>query len=98
MRAVEVGAKEWHEEQMKLRTRRDAMRAQAERTDPRDLLSRARADNVDIKMDHGRDKDRGTFGTVTMLQLATDSFQASLISWTTIIDLLAIYIRNVYSL
>jgi ABC-type long-subunit fatty acid transport system fused permease/ATPase subunit len=33
-----------------------------------------------------------------MLQLATDSFQASLISWTTIIDLLAIYIRNVYSL
>jgi len=40
MRAVEAGAKEWHEAQMKLRAQRDAMRAHAERTDPRNLLSR----------------------------------------------------------
>lgn len=64
MKAVEVGAREWHEEQMKLRARRDAMRAHAERTDPRNLLSRARADNVDIEIDHGHDEDRRTFGTV----------------------------------
>ncbi|XP_014478287.1 PREDICTED: protein FAM166B-like [Dinoponera quadriceps] len=61
MRAVEAGAKEWHEAQMKLRARRDAMRAHAERTDPRNLLSRARADNVDIEIDHGHDEDRRTF-------------------------------------
>lgn len=64
MRAVEAGAKEWHEAQMKLRARRDATRAHAERTDPRNLLSRARADNVDIEIDHGHDKDRRTFGTI----------------------------------
>lgn len=62
MKAVEVGAKEWHEAQMKLRARRDAMRAHAERTDPRNLLSRARADNVDIEIDHGYDRDRKSFG------------------------------------
>lgn len=62
MKAVEVGAKEWHETQMKLRVRRDAMRAHAERTDPRNLLSRARADNVDIEIDHGYDRDRKSFG------------------------------------
>lgn len=61
MRAVEAGAKEWHEAQMKLRAQRDAMRAHAERIDPRNLLSRARADNVDIEIDHGHDKDRRTF-------------------------------------
>ncbi|XP_011639598.1 UPF0605 protein CG18335-like isoform X1 [Pogonomyrmex barbatus] len=61
MKAVEAGAKEWHEMQMKLRARRDAMRAHAERTDPRNLLSRARADNVDIEIDHGHDKDRRTY-------------------------------------
>lgn len=61
MRAVEAGAKEWHEAQMKLRARRDAMRAQAERVDPRNLLSRAKADNVDIEIDHGHGRDRRTF-------------------------------------
>jgi len=77
MRAVEVGAKEWHEEQMKLRTRRDAMRAQAERADPRDLLSRARADNVDIEIDH--DQNRRTFGMVTArYALAAHRFVSSL--------------------
>ncbi|XP_011158322.1 UPF0605 protein GA14893 isoform X2 [Solenopsis invicta] len=60
MRAVEAGAKEWHEAQMKLRAQRDAMRAHAERTDPRNLLSRARADNVDIEIDHGHGNDRRT--------------------------------------
>jgi len=60
MKAVEAGAKEWHAVQMKLRAR-DAMRAQAERTDPRNLLSRAKADNVDIVIDHGHDKDRRTY-------------------------------------
>lgn len=62
MKAVEIGAKEWHEAQMKLRAQRDAMRAHVERTDPRNLLSRARADNVDIEIDHGYDKDRRSFG------------------------------------
>lgn len=62
MKAVEVGAKEWHEAQMKLRAQRDAMRAHAERTDPRNLLSRARTDNVDVEIDHGHDKDRTTYG------------------------------------
>lgn len=62
MKAVEVGAKEWHETQMKLRARRDAMRAHVERTDPRNLLSRARTDNVDIEIDHGYDRDRKSFG------------------------------------
>ncbi|CAL1679829.1 unnamed protein product [Lasius platythorax] len=61
MKAVEVGAKEWHEAQMKLRARRDVMRAHAERTDPRNLLSRARADNVDIEIDHGYDRERRSF-------------------------------------
>ncbi|XP_011874177.1 PREDICTED: UPF0605 protein CG18335-like [Vollenhovia emeryi] len=61
MKAVEAGAKEWHEAQMKLRAQRDAMRAHAERTDPRNLLSRARADNVDIEIDHGHGKDRRTY-------------------------------------
>lgn len=61
MRAVEEGAKEWHEAQMKLKARRDAMRAHAERTDPRNMLSRVRADNVDIEIDHGHERDRTTF-------------------------------------
>lgn len=66
MKAVEAGAKEWHEAQMKLRAQRDAMKAHAERTDPRNLLSRARADNVDIEIDHGHGKDRRTYGTCTL--------------------------------
>lgn len=61
MRAVEEGAKEWREAQCKLRARRDAMRAHAERTDPRNLLSRARADNVEVEVDHGHDRSRMTF-------------------------------------
>ncbi|KAG7199363.1 hypothetical protein KM043_018203 [Ampulex compressa] len=61
MRAVEEGAKDWREAQSKLRARRDAMRAHAERTDPRNLLSRVRTDNVDIEIDHGHDKNRTKF-------------------------------------
>ncbi|KAL6434500.1 hypothetical protein ACFW04_006112 [Cataglyphis niger] len=61
MKAVEIGAKEWHEAQMKLRAQRDAMRAHVERTDPRNLLSRARADNVDIEIDHGYNRNRKSF-------------------------------------
>ncbi|KAK2579583.1 hypothetical protein KPH14_010878 [Odynerus spinipes] len=61
MRAVEEGAKEWRETQSKLRARRDIMRAEAERTDPRNLLSRARADNVDVVIDHGHERERVNF-------------------------------------
>ncbi|XP_076172703.1 uncharacterized protein LOC143149327 isoform X3 [Ptiloglossa arizonensis] len=61
MRAVEEGAREWRENQSKLRARRDAMRAQAERCDPRNLLSRARADNVAIEIDHDHERNRTTF-------------------------------------
>lgn len=64
MKAVEIGAKEWHEAQMKLRAR-DAMRAHVERTDPRNLLSRARVDNVDIEIDHGYNRNRKSFGICT---------------------------------
>lgn len=65
MQAVEAGAKEWHEAQIKLRAQRDAMRAHAERTDPRNLLSRTRTDNVDIEIDHGHDVTDKIFGIVT---------------------------------
>lgn len=82
MRAVEAGAKEWHEAQMKLRARRDAMRAQAERVDPRNLLSRAKADNVDIEIDHGHDRDRRTFGIVIVhvtLRLPVKCFRSNIV-------------------
>lgn len=77
MKAVEIGAKEWHETQMKLRAR-DAMRAHAERTDPRNLLSRARADNVDIEIDHGYNRNRKSFGICTcyIASIAYQSFPA----------------------
>ncbi|XP_043502080.1 uncharacterized protein LOC122524075 isoform X2 [Polistes fuscatus] len=58
MRAVEEGAKEWHEVQSKLRAR---MRAQAERTNSRNLLSRVRADNVAVEIDHGQGRERVIF-------------------------------------
>ncbi|KAI4485961.1 hypothetical protein M0804_006450 [Polistes exclamans] len=58
MRAVEEGAKEWHEVQSKLRAR---MRAQAERTNSRNLLSRVRADNVAVEIDHGHERERVIF-------------------------------------
>ncbi|CAD6202127.1 GSCOCG00002954001-RA-CDS [Cotesia congregata] len=61
MRAVEEGGKEWRTLQNKLRIRRDTMRAQIERTNPRNLLSRARTDNVDIEIDHGFDLDKSFF-------------------------------------
>ncbi|XP_008554798.1 protein FAM166B-like [Microplitis demolitor] len=61
MRAVEEGGKEWREVQNKLRARRDAMRAHVERTNPRNLLSRARTDNVDVEIDHGFDRDKSFF-------------------------------------
>ncbi|XP_047363355.1 protein FAM166B-like isoform X1 [Vespa velutina] len=61
MRAVEEGAKEWHEVQSKLRARRDVMKAQAERTDSRNLLSRVRADNVAVEIDHGQERERVIF-------------------------------------
>ncbi|KAJ8667054.1 hypothetical protein QAD02_008716 [Eretmocerus hayati] len=53
MKAVEEGASEWRESQGRLRARRDAMRAHAERADPRNMLARVRADNVDVEIDHG---------------------------------------------
>ncbi|XP_058797025.1 protein FAM166B-like [Phymastichus coffea] len=61
MKAVEEGAVEWREAQNKLKARRDAMRAHAERTDPRNLLSRVRSDNVDIEIDHGHSRKRQYF-------------------------------------
>lgn len=62
MQAVEEGRKEWHETQSKLRSRRDVMRAHVERTNPRNLLSRARADNVDVEIDHGHNQVPSYFG------------------------------------
>lgn len=70
MRAVEEGAKEWRENQSKLRARRDAMRAQAERSDPRNLLSRARTDHLATEIDHGHDQPRTTFRTCCALPIA----------------------------
>ncbi|XP_076238494.1 inositol hexakisphosphate kinase isoform X2 [Calliopsis andreniformis] len=61
MRAVEEGAREWRENQSKLRARREAMRAQAEKSDPRNLLSRARTDHVATEIDHGHSQRRTTF-------------------------------------
>ncbi|OXU30446.1 hypothetical protein TSAR_016676 [Trichomalopsis sarcophagae] len=58
MKAVEEGAVEWRETQNKLKARRDAMRAHAERTNPRNLLSRVRSDNVDVELDHGHGSRR----------------------------------------
>jgi hypothetical protein len=63
MKAAEAGAKEWHETQMKLEVS-DAMRAHehAERTDSRNLSSRARADTVmDLEIDHDYDGDKRSF-------------------------------------
>lgn len=62
MKAVEEGAVEWRETQSKIRARRDAMRAHAERTDPRNMLSRVRTDNVDVEIDHGHGRKRQYFG------------------------------------
>ena len=62
MKAVEEGKKEWRESQNKLRARRDAMRAHVERSDPRNLLSRVRSDNVDVEIDHGHDRRNQFFG------------------------------------
>ena len=61
MRAVEEGAREWRENQSKLRARREAMRAQAERTDPRNLLPRSRTDHLAAEIDHGQDQQRTTY-------------------------------------
>ncbi|XP_076682915.1 uncharacterized protein LOC143376455 isoform X2 [Andrena cerasifolii] len=61
MRAVEEGAREWRENQSKLRARREAMRAQAERTDPRNLLPRSRTDHLAAEIDHGHDQHRTTY-------------------------------------
>ncbi|XP_015593982.1 uncharacterized protein LOC107267171 isoform X2 [Cephus cinctus] len=60
-KAVEEGRKEWRDTQNELRAKRDALRAHVERTDPRNLLARARADNVDVEIDHGHDRDRTFF-------------------------------------
>lgn len=62
MKAVEEGTNEWRETQCKLRLRRDAMRAHVERADPRNMLSRARTDNVETEIDHGHGKKRQFFG------------------------------------
>ncbi|XP_014215917.1 uncharacterized protein LOC106644769 isoform X2 [Copidosoma floridanum] len=61
MKAVDEGTTEWREAQSKLRSRRDAMRAHVERTNPRNLLSRVRADNVDVEIDHGHGGKRQYF-------------------------------------
>ena len=71
MRAVEEGGREWRETQSKLRLRRDAMRAHAERTNPRNLLSRARADNVDVEIDHGHDREPAYFGNYNYINYPT---------------------------
>lgn len=64
MRAVEQGGRDWQATQSKLRLRRDAMRAHVERTNPRNLLSRARTDNVNVEIDHGFDREQTFFGTL----------------------------------
>ncbi|KAK0085268.1 hypothetical protein PV325_005519 [Microctonus aethiopoides] len=61
MRAVEQGGRDWQATQSKLRLRRDAMRAHVERTNPRNLLSRARTDNVNVEIDHGFDREQTFF-------------------------------------
>ncbi|XP_011704108.1 PREDICTED: uncharacterized protein LOC105459629 [Wasmannia auropunctata] len=48
---------------------RRAMRTHAEQTDPRNLLSRARADNVDIEIDHDHGKDRKTYEYILVIIL-----------------------------
>ncbi|CAK9827936.1 Protein FAM166B [Anthophora retusa] len=67
MRAVEEGAKEWREKQIKLRVRRDVMRAEVERHSDasRNLLSRARADNVAVEIDHDQDHDQEKYRPTT---------------------------------
>ncbi|XP_015110479.1 protein FAM166B isoform X1 [Diachasma alloeum] len=62
MRAVEEGGKEWRETQNKLRTRGDVMRAHVERTNPRNLASRVRNDNVNVEINHGHQQDPSFFG------------------------------------
>lgn len=71
MRAVEEGAREWRENQSKLRARREAMRAQAERTDPRNLLPRSRTDHLAAEIDHGQDRHRTTYRTCSYLSRPT---------------------------
>ncbi|XP_012274500.1 protein FAM166B-like [Orussus abietinus] len=60
-RAVEEGGREWRETQCRLRTRRDTMKIRAEKSDPGNLLARARADNVDVEIDHGHQRERTFF-------------------------------------
>ncbi|XP_071859731.1 inositol hexakisphosphate kinase isoform X2 [Bombus fervidus] len=55
MRAVEEGAKEWRENQIKLKTHRDLMQPKVEKTISRHFLFRPRADNIDIPVDHDHD-------------------------------------------
>nr|XP_033325696.1 protein FAM166B-like isoform X1 [Megalopta genalis]XP_033325697.1 protein FAM166B-like isoform X1 [Megalopta genalis] len=63
MRAVEEGGKEWRENQSKLRARRDLTKARAERRDSRNLMSRAREDNIAAlnEVDHAHDQNLVTF-------------------------------------
>ncbi|XP_063993232.1 uncharacterized protein LOC135170938 isoform X2 [Diachasmimorpha longicaudata] len=62
MRAVEEGGKEWRETQNKLRIKGDAMRAHVERTNPRNLASRVRTDNVSVEINHGNQQNPPYFG------------------------------------
>ncbi|XP_003397408.2 uncharacterized protein LOC100648679 isoform X2 [Bombus terrestris] len=56
MRAVEEGAREWRENQIKLKARRDLMQPKVEKsTIPRHFLFRPRADDIDIPVDHDHD-------------------------------------------
>ncbi|XP_033358953.1 protein FAM166B-like isoform X1 [Bombus vosnesenskii] len=56
MRAVEEGAREWRENQIKLRAHRDLMQPKVEKsTISRHFLFRPRADDIDIPIDHDHD-------------------------------------------
>lgn len=63
MRAVEEGAKEWRENQNKLRARKEATRVRVERHDSNNVLSRVRTDNVAVEIDHGHRQNSPTFRT-----------------------------------
>ncbi|XP_043590438.1 uncharacterized protein LOC122571139 isoform X2 [Bombus pyrosoma] len=56
MRAVEEGAREWRENQIKLKAHRDLMQPKVEKsTISRHFLFRPRADDIDIPVDHDHD-------------------------------------------
>ena len=66
MKAVEEGAREWRETQHKLTTRRESMKAYAQRFDPANLLSRIKPDN-NTELDSGYRKSAKQFGNYITL-------------------------------